>query len=78
MNHPVKQVYLKSGNCLIYSILFKMKNPRARITITWNKKRRRPSFIPVLDGFKYVYKPVVKNDRTKFIFEGQVFKIKSS
>lgn len=69
-------VNLKRGNCLIYSLCFKWRNPKAKIIVKWNKKRHVPSFFVKLDGVRYVYKPVDNCKKFKLIFEGKVVTLK--
>ena len=69
-------VNLKKGNCLIYSICFKIANPRASIIVKWNKKRKVPSFLARLDNCTYVYKPIDNRKKFKLIFEGKVIILK--
>lgn len=69
----VKIPNLRKGNCLIFLILFWLNNPKARITIKWNKDRNVPSFIPILNNKKYIYKPHKRGQRTKLIFNRKVF-----
>lgn len=74
----MKEVNLKKGNCLIYSICFKVINPSAKILIRWNKKRKIPSFIPKLNNELYIYKPITKDKRFKLIFKGKVVVLKTN
>jgi hypothetical protein len=72
-----KVVTLKKGNCLIYSLCFKWANPKAKIIVKWNKKRKVPSFFAKLDDCTYVYKPANNDKKFKLIFEGKVIVMKN-
>lgn len=63
---------LTKGNCLIFSILFWLKNPKARILVKWNKRRKVPSFIPIFEGRQYIYKPKNTKQPFKIIFHGKI------
>lgn len=58
----MKKPLLEKGNCLIYMILFKCKNPTAKILLRWNSKSQVPSFSAVIDGKQVFYK---RKDRTQ-------------
>jgi hypothetical protein len=62
---------LEKGNCLIFIILFKWKNPTAKILIGWNSQSRVPSFSALIDG-KYVFYRRKDRAQSKYFFNGKI------
>lgn len=67
MNRP----NLIKGNCLIYTLLFKLKNPSAKIIIGWNKKSNIVSFHSLIDGKRVFYKRKYRT-QSKYFFNGRI------
>jgi len=70
-NIEIKLPQLNKGNCLLFTTLFKLKYPKAKVIVCWNKKSNIVSFSAVLHGKRYFYK---RKDRkqSKFWFNGHV------
>lgn len=67
MNKPM----LNKGNCFLYMILFKLKNPSAKIRIGWNKKSNIISFSAVINK-QYVFYKRRDRRQSSFWFNGKV------
>ncbi len=65
----MRPVNLRKGNCYIYSILFKVKNPKAKIK-TYHNKYGNTSIVILFDGKEYYYVPKIKSNKQRFYFEG--------
>lgn len=69
---------LDKGNCLIFSLLFWLKNPlKSKIVVKWNSKRNVPSFWAVSKGITYIYKPRDQEAPFSLIFRGIVHRVHS-
>ncbi len=67
----MRPVNLRKGNCYIYSILFKLKNPKAKIKPHYNKYGNMSVAI-LFEGKEYYYVAKIKSDKQKFYFIGVV------
>lgn len=67
----MRPVNLRKGNCFIYSILFKLKNPKAKIK-PYRNKYGNISVAILFEDKEHYYLPKIKANKQKFYFEGVI------